>query len=273
MRLRRRVIRTRSSRPDAAGAGAGSSSFGALASSAGRDEAAPCTSALVTLPFGPVPRTVLSSTPASSASLRAAGPMPVVSAGAAPFLAGFASSASFDAFAFSGAASASVSFAFSPSFAFSGGLSASGASAFSAGASVSALPLGAEAFSSIVPKIAPTSTSLPSSAATSCRTPAAGGRDFEADLVGLQLDQRLVRLDAVTGLLQPLGDRRLGDRFTERGYLDLDAHTGAPCFVTVGGSCTSAWPKPSAVATNPFCSFWCWAKNPVAGDAAALRPA
>ena len=54
----------------------------------------------------------------------------------------------------------------------------------------------------------------------------AGGRrgDFEGDLVGLELDQGLVRLHRVARLLEPLADGRFGDRFAERRDLDFGCH-------------------------------------------------
>jgi hypothetical protein len=57
------------------------------------------------------------------------------------------------------------------------------------------------------------------------RQAAAGrGVELERDLVGLQLDDRLVRLDLLADLLEPFGDRGLGDRFAEGRDLDLHAH-------------------------------------------------
>src|SRR6185312_3335710 len=51
-----------------------------------------------------------------------------------------------------------------------------------------------------------------------------GGIDLDRDLVGLELAQGLVDGDLVARLHQPLGHRRLGDRFTEGRNLDLDRH-------------------------------------------------
>src|SRR5699024_3641028 len=53
--------------------------------------------------------------------------------------------------------------------------------------------------------------------------PGDGGGDLGVDLVGGDLEQRLVDLDLVALGLQPLRDRALGDRLTERRH----AHGGA----------------------------------------------
>src|SRR3546814_3468315 len=49
-----------------------------------------------------------------------------------------------------------------------------------------------------------------------------GRVDLKRHLVGFQLDQRLVDADAVARLLQPLGNRRLGDRLAEDWHGDLE---------------------------------------------------
>jgi hypothetical protein len=41
-------------------------------------------------------------------------------------------------------------------------------------------------------------------------------RDFDGDLVGLELDQRLVDRDGIAGLLEPAADGGLGDGLAER---------------------------------------------------------
>ncbi len=46
-------------------------------------------------------------------------------------------------------------------------------------------------------------------------------RDLGVDLVGDDLEERLVLLDGVTGLLQPLADRPLGDALAELGHRHL----------------------------------------------------
>ena len=50
-----------------------------------------------------------------------------------------------------------------------------------------------------------------------------GRRHFGVDLVGRDLDQRLVFRDLVTFLLAPFQDGALGNRVTHRGHGDLDA--------------------------------------------------
>ena len=50
------------------------------------------------------------------------------------------------------------------------------------------------------------------------------GVDLEGHLVGFQLDQRLVLGNRIAGLLQPLRDGRLADRFTEGGDHDIGCH-------------------------------------------------
>src|SRR3954453_13548881 len=171
IRLRSRVMRTRSSRPDGraisagtgtsarAGGGAGRVSTGRASSAAtgfasGEAASAANTSPLVTLPFGPVGATRARSIPRSSAILRAAGP-----ACSAPLPLPLASSR------FAAAVSAVAGPL--PSF-----------STFSSGAwATSRLGVGgaaAPAPSSIRPSTAPTSTSLPSSTATSASRPLAG---------------------------------------------------------------------------------------------------
>ena len=83
------------------------------------------------------------------------------------------------------------------------------------------LAAGAPAPSDSVPSSAPTSTVSPSAATISARVPAWRRVDFQSDLVGLQLQQRLVQRDRVARLLQPFRDRRFGDRLAQRGDLDF----------------------------------------------------
>ena len=54
----------------------------------------------------------------------------------------------------------------------------------------------------------------------------AGGRrvDLERDLVGFELDQGLVGLDGVAGLLEPAADGRFGNGFAEGGNADFSGH-------------------------------------------------
>ena len=53
-----------------------------------------------------------------------------------------------------------------------------------------------------------------------------GGRDLGVDLVGGDLDDRLVLLDGLAGLLGPLEDRALGDRLAHRRHDDVDRLAG-----------------------------------------------
>ena len=48
--------------------------------------------------------------------------------------------------------------------------------------------------------------------------------DFERDLVGLEFDQRFVRLHGVAALLEPFADGRLGDRLAEGGNANFSGH-------------------------------------------------
>jgi hypothetical protein len=50
------------------------------------------------------------------------------------------------------------------------------------------------------------------------------GRHFERHLLGLELDQRLVFADGLAFALEPLRDRRLGDRFAKRRNADFCGH-------------------------------------------------
>jgi hypothetical protein len=48
--------------------------------------------------------------------------------------------------------------------------------------------------------------------------------DFERDLVSFKLDQRLIRLDGIARLLEPLADRGFGDAFAEGWNADFGGH-------------------------------------------------
>ena len=52
-------------------------------------------------------------------------------------------------------------------------------------------------------------------------------RQLEHDLVGLDVDQVLVALDRLAGLLVPADQRRLGDRLGQLRHFDFDAHDSA----------------------------------------------
>src|SRR5947208_13275876 len=48
-----------------------------------------------------------------------------------------------------------------------------------------------------------------------------GRRDLSVDLIGRDLEQRLVPLDFLANLLEPLADRALGDRLAHLGHEDV----------------------------------------------------
>src|SRR6185437_3293763 len=59
---------------------------------------------------------------------------------------------------------------------------------------------------------------------------AGGGRiDLERHLVGFELDEGVVDRDAVADLLEPLGNRSLGDRFAQSRYLYFGRHSYLAC--------------------------------------------
>ena len=64
--------------------------------------------------------------------------------------------------------------------------------------------------------------SAPSVTRISASTPADGRRDLGVDLVGRDLEDRLVALHRVADLLQPLRQRPLGDRFAHLGHDDVN---------------------------------------------------
>ena len=55
-----------------------------------------------------------------------------------------------------------------------------------------------------------------------------GRVDFNGDLVGLELDQGLVRLHHIAGLLVPAADGGLGDGFAQGGHADFSSHASPP---------------------------------------------
>ncbi|MGY3462721.1 hypothetical protein ACVWW5_008171 [Bradyrhizobium sp. LM3.4] len=67
----------------------------------------------------------------------------------------------------------------------------------------------------IWPSSAPTATVAPSAATISLSVPAEGRRDFDGDLVSLELHQGLVDGDGIAGLLEPAADGGLSDGFAE----------------------------------------------------------
>ena len=87
--------------------------------------------------------------------------------------------------------------------------------------------------SSIDPRSAPTLTVLPAAASIARELARRRRRHFHRDLVGLQFHQRLVGLHRFTGLLEPLGDRRFGDRFAESRNADFLRHLVCPLCLAV----------------------------------------
>ena len=73
---------------------------------------------------------------------------------------------------------------------------------------------------------APTVTVSPSAKWIFTTVPAAGRGDLGVDLVGRDLDERLVGLDRVALLLVPLEDGALGHRLAHRGQRHLDRRAG-----------------------------------------------
>ena len=94
----------------------------------------------------------------------------------------------------------------------------------------------------------------------------AGGRrrHLHRHLVGLQLDQRLVDLDGLAGLLEPLADGRLRDGLAQRRHLDLDRHRIVTALIAAHVA--------SACSTSVFCSWLCLLASPVAVAADGWRP-
>ena len=99
---------------------------------------------------------------------------------------------------------------------------------------------------------------------------------FQRDLVGLQLDERFVRLDSVAHLFEPFGDLGFRHRFAERGtVISTDMGYQRSCagsgtgvfFLSVQSS------NVSASSTSRFCSATWRALRPVAGEADSGRPA
>ena len=56
-------------------------------------------------------------------------------------------------------------------------------------------------------------------------------RDLGVDLVGRDLEQRLVAIDRVADLLDPADDRAFGDRLAHLGHHDVGRHCGSLCSV------------------------------------------
>ena len=56
-------------------------------------------------------------------------------------------------------------------------------------------------------------------------------RYFDGDLVGFEFDERLVGIDRLSGLLEPLAYGRLRHAFTKRGNANLDRHMSPHTFL------------------------------------------
>ena len=86
------------------------------------------------------------------------------------------------------------------------------------------------------------------------------GWHLDGHLVGFQLAQHFVNGDGVAGFLEPSGNSGLCDGFAKGWDADFGAHYFVPSTV-------------SASFTRAACSALCLLARPVAGDAAAARPA
>ncbi len=85
-----------------------------------------------------------------------------------------------------------------------------------------------------------------------------GRRDLGVDLVGRDLEEGLVDLDLLTLLLEPSGDRALGDALAQGGHGDGRRHRGRTPSVALAGGCAgqpwtcsglparARWASPSA---------------------------
>ena len=56
-----------------------------------------------------------------------------------------------------------------------------------------------------------------------------GSGHLNGDLVGLELDQRLVDFDLVAGLLEPLADDRFRDAFAQSRHANFRRHLDLVC--------------------------------------------
>ena len=101
-------------------------------------------------------------------------------------------------------------------------------------------------------------------------------RHLDGDLVGFELDQRLVRLHRVAGFLKPLPDGGLGHRSPSVGTrisIDMDLPIISGRAARGRGPVPARLYVPSASATSAFCS-WRWRlSRPVAVAAEDARPA
>ena len=117
--------------------------------------------------------------------------------------------------------------------------------------------------SSIAPRRAPTFTVLPAAADDRRQLARSGGRHFHRHLVGFKFDQRLVGLHRIAHLLEPLGDRRLGDRFAEGRNADFFRHLFLSLKLLL---------SPGLRRGTSCSSLRCLLISPVAVDAEAGRP-
>ncbi len=82
--------------------------------------------------------------------------------------------------------------------------------------------------SPMTPTTVLTCTVAPASTLISCRRAGGGRGDFGVNFVGGDFEQRLVALDFVAGLLEPLGDGSFEDRFPHLGHDDICRHGFLP---------------------------------------------
>ncbi len=246
------VIFTRSSRAASSGAEGARGAAGARAAAgAGAAARAASISPLVTRASLPVPASMAGFSPLSAASLATAGPFGTGRRG-----------------------SRGLSFSLGRFHLGRLGLGASALTGAAAGAA-----LAAPEPSPMEPSSAPTPTVSPSLAMISESTrPRA--RAPRRDLVGLQLDDRLVGGDGVAGLLEPLADRCLGDRFAQRRNADLGGHARSSSpFAGYGAGTPSGLAnagrgsvQPRASCRNALSCARCLDISPVAVAAEAGRP-
>src|SRR5690606_7407115 len=91
-------------------------------------------------------------------------------------------------------------------------------------------------------------------------------RDLHRDLVALELEDGLVRLDVVADALDPARDDRLGDRLAQRGHDEFRHRYRSPC--DAGGR--RQWLR-RACSSGVRCSGACARVGPVAGLAPSGR--
>jgi hypothetical protein len=92
--------------------------------------------------------------------------------------------------------------------------------------------------------------------------PGGGRGHFGVDFIGRHFEQRLVLLDTLAGLLQPLADGAFGHALAKLGHLDLGGHTtsfsGTPTAKSAQAAAVGAGamerqsPKPSGAAASIY---------------------